>query len=75
MVDYFDDNRFEGDGNQPFDFDELFLKIIYDDRIDFNKGTDVAKSNSSKECILCHYCYLIMGLNFENLFVIVVMIF
>ena len=75
MVDYFDDNLSEGDGNQPFDFDELFLKIIYDDRINFNEGTDVAKSNSSKECILCHYCYLIMGLNFENLFVIVVMIF
>ena len=26
MVDYFDDNRFECDGNQPFDFDELVLK-------------------------------------------------
>ena len=66
MVDYFDDNLSEGDGNQPFDFDELFLKIIYDDRIDFNEGTDVAKSNSSKECILCHYCYFNHGFKFQK---------
>ena len=30
-------------------------KIIYYDRIDFNGRIDVAKSNSSKECVVCHY--------------------
>ena len=29
------------------------------DRIDVSEGTDVDKSNKSKECMLCHYLYLL----------------
>ena len=29
------------------------------DRIDFSEGIDINKTNKSKECILCHYCYLL----------------
>ena len=29
--------------------------MFYYDRIDLSEGTDVAKSNNSKECIACHY--------------------
>ena len=29
--------------------------MLYYDRIDISKGTDLAKSNNSKECMICHY--------------------
>ena len=29
------------------------------DRIDISEGTDVNKTNKSKECMLCHYCYFL----------------
>ena len=29
------------------------------DRIDFSEGIDINKTNKSKECILCHYWYLL----------------
>ena len=31
------------------------LLMLYYDRIDLSEGIDVAKSNNSKECIICHY--------------------
>ena len=31
--------------------------MLYCDKIDLSKGIDVAKSNNSKECIICHYCF------------------
>ena len=42
----------------------IFLKIRYYkccyDRTDISEGIDLAKSNSSKECMICHYWFLIM---------------
>ena len=32
-------------------------KMLQYNRIDVSEGTDINKSNKSKECILCHYCY------------------
>ena len=29
--------------------------MLYYDKIDINKGIDPAKSNKSKECMICHY--------------------
>ena len=29
--------------------------MLYYDRIDFYEGTDVIKTNESKECDICHY--------------------
>ena len=31
--------------------------MIQCERIDVSKGIDINKSNKSKECMLCHYCY------------------
>ena len=53
----------ECDGNQPFDFDELILK---NDILRQNERIDVAKSNSSKECLVCHYCYFNHGFKFQK---------
>ena len=33
--------------------------------IDIPKATDIAKSNSSKECVTCCYCVFNHGLNFQ----------
>ena len=30
--------------------------MLYYNRNDLSNSTDIAKSNSSKECIICHYC-------------------
>ena len=29
--------------------------MMFYDRNDLSEGTDIAKSNNSKECIICHY--------------------
>ena len=29
------------------------------DRIDFSEGIDINKTNSSKECKICHYWYFL----------------
>ena len=34
-----------------------YIKILEYDRNDISEGTDVNKTNISKECDLCHYCY------------------
>ena len=38
--------------------------------IDIRKGTDLAKSNCSKECMICHYCFLNHG--FKILYTMIV---
>ena len=38
--------------------------MLYYDRIDISEGIDVAKSNNSKECVICHY--LLLNHGFEN---------
>ena len=40
--------------------------MLYYDRIDISKGTDLAKSNNSKECMIYHYWFLNHGLEFQN---------
>ena len=49
---------------------------MYYYRIVISKGTDPAKkkNNSSKEYMVCHYCFLIMSWNFKISFVMVVMV-
>ena len=48
--------------------------MLYYDRVDISEGTDPAKSNKSKECMICYYFVLIMDLNFIILSAMVVMI-
>ena len=31
--------------------------MLYYDRIDISEGIDLAKSNNSKECMICHYIF------------------
>ena len=40
--------------------------MLYYSRIDKSKGTDPANSNSSKECIICHYWFFNHGFNFQD---------
>ena len=35
-------------------------------RIDISKGIDSTKSCSSKECMICHYCFFIHGFKFQE---------
>ena len=48
--------------------------MLFYDRIDVSEGTDLTKSNNSKECMICHYWFLIMNLNFKIMYGTVVMI-
>ena len=38
---------------------KTFLKIRYYkcDRLDISEGIDLAKSNNSGECVICHYWF------------------
>ena len=56
MKDYLDKNLFEN----------YVLEMLYYDRIDLSKGNDVAKGNSSKKCIICHYWFFNYGSNFQD---------
>ena len=38
--------------------------MFYYDRTDLSKGTDLAKSNNSKECIACHIWFFNHGFKF-----------
>ena len=40
--------------------------MLYYDRIDISKGIDLAKSNNSKECMICHYWLFNHELKFQN---------
>ena len=51
--------------------------MLYYERIDISQGIDLAKSNNSKECMICYYWiigFLIMGSNFKIMYVMVVII-
>ena len=39
--------------------------MLYYDRIDISKGIDLAKSNNSKECMICHYWFFNHGFEFQ----------
>ena len=47
--------------------------MLYYDRIGISERIDLAKSNISKACMICHYWYLITDLNFKILYAVVVM--
>ena len=40
--------------------------MLHYDRIDLSKGTDVANSTNSKECIICHYWFFNHGFKLHN---------
>ena len=40
--------------------------MLYYDRIDISEGTDLAKSNNSKGCMICHYLFFNHGFNFQD---------
>ena len=39
--------------------------MLYCDRIEISKGIDLAKSNSRKECMICHYFFFNHGFEFQ----------
>ena len=46
------------------------------EKIDASEGIDLNKTNTSKECELCHYWFLkMLDLNLKNVFVMDVMIY
>ena len=40
--------------------------MLYYDRIDISEKIDLTKSNSSKECMICHYWFLNHGFKFQD---------
>ena len=40
--------------------------MVYYDRIDISKGIDPSKSNKSRECMICHYCFFNHGFKFQD---------
>ena len=42
--------------------------MLYYDRTNISEGTDLAKSNSSQEFMICHYLFFIMGSTFKILY-------
>ena len=48
--------------------------MLYYDIIGISKGNDLAKCENNKECIICHYRFLIMYSTFKIMYVMVVMI-
>ena len=40
--------------------------MLYYDRTDICEGTDLAKSNKSKECLISHYCFFDHGFKFQD---------
>ena len=40
--------------------------MLYYDQIDISEGTDLAKSNNSKECMICHYWFFNYGFKFQD---------
>ena len=41
--------------------------MLYYDRIDISKGIDLAKSNNSKECIICHFFFFNHGFKIQDI--------
>ena len=40
--------------------------MLYYDRIDISEGIDLAKSNNSKECMICHYFFFNHRFEFQD---------
>ena len=40
--------------------------MLFYDRIDISEGIDLAKSNNSKECMICHYWFFNHGFKFQD---------
>ena len=40
--------------------------MLYYERTDVSKGTDLTKGNSSKECMICHYWFFNHGFKFQD---------
>ena len=40
--------------------------MLYYDGIDISEGTDLHKSNNSKECMICHYWFFNHGFKFQD---------
>ena len=40
--------------------------MLHYDRIDISEGIDLAKSNNSKDCMICHYYFFNYGFNFQD---------
>ena len=36
------------------------------DRVDVSEGTDLAKSNNSRECVICHFWFVNHGFKFQD---------
>ena len=36
-----------------------YVKMLYYDKIKVPEGTDISKSNKSKECMICHHWYFL----------------
>ena len=64
MIDYLDENIFET--NEDKFFDNWVLKMLCYHRIDKNKRIDPAKSNNSKECMVCHYWFFKHRFKFQG---------
>ena len=41
--------------------------MLYYDRIDISKGIDLAKSNNSKGCIICHFSIFNHGFEIQDI--------
>ena len=48
--------------------------MFYYNRIDISEGSDFAKSNNSKECMIYDYWFSVMDSNFKIMYAMVVMI-
>ena len=44
----------------------ILLKATKVNRIDISEGIDLAKSNKSKDCMICHYWLFNHGFKFED---------
>ena len=42
--------------------------MLHYDRTDVSEGIDLIKSNNSKECMICHYCFVLFyhGFKFQD---------
>ena len=40
--------------------------MLYYDKIDISEGIDLAKSNNSKVCMICHYWFFNHGFKFQD---------
>ena len=48
--------------------------MLHYDRVNISKAIDLAKSNNSKECMICRYLFFNNGFEFKIMYAMVVMI-